>query len=428
MTRLALVVGLLAVCASCKEHNPASCEIAENMGKGECPDAAVSGGSCKADDSCTDKSNFPACDTAVNGGTCFKCTAVSHALCTGETPHCDSHECVACVDNNDCDDGAGVCLPSGGCAAASSIIHATPTGPITSCGIASNPCSLDGALVLAKAGPKVIKLDDAGPYVSATNYTVDVDAAIAVTIDARNATIRRNSGGAIFTINDGKGMTILGGTIENATGGGGDGIRCSTNATLGVYGTTIQANAESGIDASGCAVTLVRSKILSNQGGGLSVMNGKFVMVGNVFLRNGNGGTANSAVTISTSLDDKNRLEFNTIANNMAQTGVAGVDCKAGVGFTAHNNIIWNNTGTFQINGNCLHSYSDIGPLAVVVPGTGNRNDDPLLTADGHIGTGSPATQKVEIGADLSDLASRDIDGDRRIAPADLGADQVPRP
>jgi len=380
-----------------------------------------------------DKTNFPACDTAANGGTCFKCTASSHALCTGETPHCDSHECVACVDDNDCDAGAGVCLATGDCAAPSSIIHATPNGAGSTCGGTTTPCSLDAALITARTGPKVIKLDAPGTYASATNFVVDVDAP-GVTIDARNAILHRNSNGPIFTINDGKGVTILGGTIEGATGGGADGIRCGLNATLGVYGTTIRMNEGPGINAPmGCTLTLSRSRIESNQGGGLTTTNGKFVIVGNMFLSNGGPVGQNAGVTISTGPDSTNRFEFNTVANNATATGIvtAGVDCKAGTGFTGSHNIIWNNTiagnaSTPQTANSCIHIYSAIGPTAVA--GTGNISDPPALSADGHLGPGSPALKKAELGADLSGLASRDIDGDLRVAPADLGADQVPRP
>jgi hypothetical protein len=324
-------------------------------------------------------------------------------------------------------------MPSGGCAASGSILHAKMNGIGATCS-ATSPCSLDAALVFAKTGPKVIKLDDAGPYTSMmTNFIVDVDAATPVTIDARNATIRHNGSGPIFTINDSKGMTILGGTIEGATGSGADGIQCNTSATLGVYGTTIKANVEFGIDATGCSVTLSRSRIMSNPGGGVRVMYGKFVIVGNMLLGNGDAVSQNAGVTISTAADNNNRFDFNTIANNATATGIvtAGVDCKAGAGFTARQNIIWNNTiggnasTAVQIANNCMHSYSDIGPLAAA--GTGNRNEDPLLAGDGHLGAGSPAMQKADTGADLSGLASRDIDGDVRVAPADIGADQVRR-
>jgi hypothetical protein len=370
---------------------------------------------------------FPACDKSGGAGVCAKCTASSHALCMDQTPHCDNHECVACVDDRDCEDGTGVCMPSGGCAASTAILHARSNANGSSC-TAASPCSLDTAFATAKTGTtKIIKLDDPGPYQSTSTYAPDVDVSMALTIDARNATIHRNGGAPIFTINDDKGLTILGGVIEGPTGGTTEGIRCGNRASFTAYGTTIKLTDGPAISApNGCTLTLVRSQILSNPGGGLTIMNGKFIIVGNTFLGNGNSGSPNSAVTISALLDDKNRLEFNTIANNTAQTGVTGLDCKAGIGFAARNNIIWSNSGALQITGNCLHSYSVIGPTPAI--GMSNISDPPMLTADGHLETGSSAIRKADPGAILSDLVARDIDGDMRIAPADIGADQVPRP
>jgi hypothetical protein len=434
MARLAFVVVVVVMFAGCEKDNPASCELPANAGQNGCPDAATSGGACKVDNDCTDKVNFPACEIAGGGGTCFRCTATSHALCTDQTPHCDSHECVACVDDNDCDSGAGVCLPSGGCAATSSIIHAKSNGTGMTCS-ASSPCSLDAALTAAKSGPKVVKLDDAGPYQSATNYTVDVDAGMSVTIDARNATIHRSGSGPIFTINDDKGMTLLGGTIEGPTGGTTEAIRCSNRSIFAAYGTTIRMSDGPGINApGGCILTLSRSRIVSNLGGGVVVTNGKFVIVGNVFSANGDPNSPNGGVTISTGLDPTNRFEFNSISGNHAQGGGngPGVQCTAGAGFIVRNNIIWDNNDNVgpQVGGNCKHAYSDIGSMSVssTIDGGSNMNIDPMFTSDFHVMAISMVLLKADLSTKLDGIAARDIDGDRRVAPADLGADQLKRP
>jgi hypothetical protein len=438
MPRLAFVVGALVAFAGCQKPNPDFCPSGPNSNGTDCIDGGT-GGPCKTRNDCTSTPGFPVCDTADSGGTCVQCTIDDHTLCTGLTPHCEDRACVGCIDDSDCGDpGVGVCLPTGGCADPSSIIHAVSTGGSIApdCGTASNACTLDTALTVARPSRNVIKLDDAGPYTSGTNYVVDTDATIDLMIDARGAVLHRNSiGSAILTINSGKGVTLLGGTIEGATGSSGDGILCNSNATLAAHGTIITMNEGTGINApGGCTLTLSRSRIVANRDGGVIVTNSKFVIVGNMFLDNGDPDSPNAAVTISTATDATNLLEFNTIANNATTAGIvtAGVDCKAGAGFTASHNIIWNNAiggnanTAAQIANNCMHVYSDIGPMAVT--GTGNSNDDPFLSSDGHLGPGSPALQKVELGTDLSGLASRDIDGDPRVAPADIGADQVPRP
>lgn len=433
MARLVLLTVSLVALASCNEPNPEFCKNPNNADDPFCK----MGGACTANSSCTSTPKFPVCDLTDNGGTCVLCTASDHTQCTGLTPHCEDHACVACVDDNDCGaKGVGVCMPTGDCADPNSIIHAVSTGGSsnTTCGAMGNACNLDTAITAAKPGKNVIKLDDAGTYTSEMDgLIIDTDAGIGLTIDARDATLHRTNDGPILTINSGKGVTILGGTIEGANGGGGDGIRCD-NATLTVHGTTIRMSEESGIDATGCTLTLSRSRIVSNRGGGINVSNGKFVIVGNMFLSNGNSSSTNPGVAIVTTADSTNRLEFNTIANNATTTSIvtAGIDCKIGTGFTASHNIIWNNmiggnaSTAPQTANNCTHVYSAIGPAAVA--GTGNISDPPGLSADGHLATGSPALKKVELGADLTGLVARDIDGDLRVAPADLGADQLPRP
>jgi len=100
--------------------------------------------------------------------------------------------------------------------------------------------------------------------------------------------------------------------------------------------------------------------------------------------------------------------------------------------FTARNNILSGN-GTLnnleQVGGTCAHAYSIIRP-GTVPPGMGNSSMDPLfentLTGDLHLEAGSPALGAADPGSDLGGLAGRDLDGDPRTAPADLGADEVP--
>jgi Right handed beta helix region len=427
MNSLVLLAVSIAVCIGCKQVDPAYCENPVHAGTPGCRDAGGSL-SCKSNAECAGTPGTPACDLMDNGGTCVQCTANDHAACSGGTPICPNHACVACTNDSDCGTD-GLCLPTGACAASNSIIHVSATGlPAGACGAKNQPCSLANALAAVDAVRNVIKIDDSGPYINngAGNFYVTTNA----TIVAGNAVLHRNVAGPILSISDNTAATIVGGTIEGALAPNGDGIACGTNSTLTVYGTIIQSNDTFGIQADGCnVVTLSRSQILSNKRGGVGDLFGKFAFVGNVFANNGDSNNPNSAVKVSTGFDPMNRLEFNTIANNTAQSGVnAGVDCIAGTGFTAHNNIIWNNTGLAQITGNCSHSYSDIGPFTgPIVPGTGNKKDDPMLTSTWHLGTGSPAIRGADPQADLTGIAAKDVDGDMRVAPAEMGADQVPR-
>ena len=457
MVRLLLVVLPLIALAGCKTQSDLYCDTHP----GVCSAGDDGGKACPTE--CTDTT--PVCNT--DKGMCTQCFAKDPKnYCTGMTPHCDVDTCTACVDDTDCPNS--VCMTSGGCADPTSIIHVTATSTkMDSCGDMGDPCSLTGALMIAMMPPpsnkNIIKLDDGGTYASDPGFSVNAD----VTIDARDATLRRNMPGPILEIKSNRIVTLIGGTIQGAIGGNGDGILCNSSTTLTVALTTINSTEKSGINAlSGCNLTvtqatisntsmtggqlvaaildngdsieLSRSKIISNRGGGLAVKSGTFNIAGNAFLDNGSDTSTTGGITIATSSNTSNRANFNTISHNNIQDGVqsGGIDCNAGTGLAGYYNIVWNNksntTGMLfsQISGGCKHTYSDVGPTSILSLNDGmhNFNSDPLLQneqSDFHLKPSSPAHQYADPAADLSGLAEKDIDGDKRISPADIGADQT---
>jgi hypothetical protein len=483
MVRLIVVIVAFAAASACKTENEAFCRNPANAGVDGCPGDATNGGACSGSGDCKDPS-FGVCDTAKAGGTCVQCTATDHKACVNQTPRCESDACVACVDDNDCGGLAGVCLPSGACAASTSIIHAISAGgsETTSCGGTGvgNACTLDKALTLAAAGKNVIKLDDVGPYVSGMmNFVVNTDIAVDLVVDARIATLNHHDDGPIITVANNKGLTILGGTISGAHGGNGRGIQCNNNAKLTIYDTTITASEEHGIQASSCnltithatiasnskstnalfagievssgALTISRSQILSNKGGGISLTNnGTFTIVGNVFLSNGDSTSSNFGALSLTTTVQGNRLEFNTLSDNKSKvTLAAGIQCSApaepgapatATDLTVQNNVVWANLGlpTSQVGGSCLHAFSDVGPTPI--PGSGpfdggmNFSMNPMFlgTADLRVNAASPIRGKANPKADLTGVAARDIQGTARVlrtgAGADVGAYVVPAP
>ena len=96
----------------------------------------------------------------------------------------------------------------------------------------------------------------------------------------------------------------------------------------------------------------------------------------------------------------------------------------------AENNIVWNNNSTVINNGGiqvggCPHAHSDIGPGGT--PGVTNVNVDPALvieTSDAHLKATSPIRGMAVATPPLDPLSATDIDGQPRVAPFDLGADQ----
>jgi hypothetical protein len=203
-------------------------------------------------------------------------------------------------------------------------------------------------------------------------------------------------------------------------------------AKLTLLRAKILNNTGGGISASGGTLTVSQSTISANQGGGISVTNGTFVIVGNVFFNNGNDTSLMGGVGVGTPQNAMNRLEFNSFTRNKAQDTLGtAIQCLAGT-FTARNNIMSENgtlTNPQQVGGNCAHAYSIARP-GTLPPGSGNSSADPLFvntsTGDLHLRAGSPALGAADPGSSLMGPAARDIDGDARIAPADIGADEVP--
>jgi hypothetical protein len=103
------------------------------------------------------------------------------------------------------------------------------------------------------------------------------------------------------------------------------------------------------------------------------------------------------------------------------------------VPLTLSNNIISDNVvsgGGHQVGGSamCSFTYSDIGPDTV--SGTGNTMAPPLFVnpsaGDYHLMANSPCVDAADPNADLTGVAAKDIDGETRTKPADIGADEVP--
>jgi hypothetical protein len=209
--------------------------------------------------------------------------------------------------------------------------------------------------------------------------------------------------------------------------------------SLSVYDLSI-SNAPNGLSGVGClipagagspALLLTRATITNNPGGGVSISGGTFVIVANKFFNNGSYTSVIGGISIGTTTNAIDRLEFNSFALNMSEDGVApGIQCIAGV-FSAKDNIMSDNrTPTLSANqfgGTCIHAYSIARP-GTLPPGPGNGTSDPLFVDPGkgdlHLLANSPARRAADPASDLTGLASHDIDENVRVAPADIGAYQ----
>ncbi|HEX3476715.1 MAG TPA: right-handed parallel beta-helix repeat-containing protein [Kofleriaceae bacterium] len=345
-----------------------------------------------------------------------------------------------------------MCLADGSCASQADVAYVAraPAGSDNPTCTKANPCtSLSTALQTSRRYIKLSGTTDAGATVSIIDQDVtllgDPGAQLTTTKNGLLLEVRGSSHVAIYDleVTGASGATGIGismpagssgaielhrGKVTNNVGGG-----ISINGgSLVISQSTISGNQSNGISFSGGSLVISQSTISGNQDGGVSISGGTFAIVGNVFYNNGGINTSIGGIAISTPQNAANRLEFNSFSRNQVQDGLgAAIQCAAGAMFTARNNIMSEN-GTLsnleQLGGTCKHSYSIVRP-GTLPPGTSNTSSDPAFVdaakGDLHILPGSPARRAADPTSDLTGIASRDIDGDPRVAPADLGADQA---
>ena len=404
-------------------------------------------------DACTDSSQcsgaMPACD--LNTLTCVQCTSAESGACSGVTPVCgEGHACRGCRMDAECE--SQVCGISGSCLSADEVLYVSPGGMGTEC-TASQPCLFETAATAFTAQRSAIKL-----FPGTHRGAISIGDNQRLEIHGDDADLTRSDAGPILSAQGRSELVVVGLRIHNATGVGvGHGITCNEASgnmpLIALHRTTIDKNLGFGIYAASCqvhldrgliltnssgilvadgALTVSRSTISGNLGGGIMVTNGTFEIVGNMFIRNGNATSYIGGVSVAAAPSTLNRLEFNSFTHNRVEDGRGtAIHCLAGT-FTARNNIMSDNvtpTNLEQVGGTCAHAYSIARPGAIP-PGPNNSNKDPMFrnaaAGDLHLMAGSPALGAADPASDLTGVAELDIDGDRRTGPADIGADEVP--
>lgn len=382
---------------------------------------------CTGDIDCTDPS-ASVCDVTGTKA-CVQCTTTEATACTSTTPVCgDDHACRACTAHSDCT-ASLACLPDGSCGTADNVAYVDPAGTDNATCAKDTPCiKLSAAIATNK------------PYVKLHGSTDD-----AVSVDSHNVTLLADPGAQLTSTKNGLLLEVKGSSqvaiydleITGASGASGFGISLppGNTASLELHRAKVTSNVAGGISASGGSLTVVQSTIGGNQGGGISVTNSTFTIVANFFFNNGSNTSLVGGVAAGISASTTSRLDFNTFSLNTTIDGVGpAIDCRGN--FTASNNVMSNNRSATQVaqtGGTCAHTYSMFSPdpknPTQPPPGTGNLVGDPLFVdpnkGDLHIQSTSKARHAADPAADLTGIASHDIDGDLRVAPADIGADQV---
>ncbi|TMQ11051.1 MAG: hypothetical protein E6J90_35420 [Deltaproteobacteria bacterium] len=243
-------------------------------------------------------------------------------------------------------------------------------------------------------------------------------------------------------VSGGRSVTFLadpGAQLTRSLGSGAIVTIQDDRTSLSIYDLSI-SNAPNNLSGIGCLIppaagtpslSLIRTTITNNPGGGASISSGTFIIVGSVFFNNGGIMSPIGGISISTGPNAANRIEFNSFALNTSQDGVGpAINCVAG-GFIAKNNIMSANrtptTGANQFTGTCMHTYSIVQP-GTIPTGTHNSGSDPLFSdsarGDLRLQATSPARGAADPGSDLTGVAAHDINGTLRVTPADIGAYQ----
>jgi hypothetical protein len=212
-----------------------------------------------------------------------------------------------------------------------------------------------------------------------------------------------------------RGLTIADTQRQDLTNG--IGLQCSdAGATrLTLERVILDHNEFTGL-VSDCTLTMDRSIVRNNLGGGVNLLGGTVTITNSLI--DDNVGANFGGLYVGFNVSASSLIAFTTIAaNTTTQIGAAtGMRCDAIV--AAHSNIIYGN-GTLDVAGTCSFTYTD---SSTVLPGTGNLSADPGLAADYRI----DATSVAHDAAMPQSGIVTDLDGLPRPADKpDMGAYEV---
>jgi hypothetical protein len=363
-------------------------------------------------------------------------------VCAVGTPVCDTGTklCRACLkdaecSSNVCSESTGRCIDTG-----AALYVATNGNDGGQCTKAAPCASISRAATLLDATRATIKVAD-GTYTDAILTTTpsyllsgEGNTKFGARINFKSGVAAQDhvlevQGGTVLV----EGLTFSQAAVqEDIRAQGGATLtlwRCeasnSANGNVDISSATVSIveskvtggmGTEAAINVSGGTITILRSSIDHNAGGGVRVSNGAKFDIENTFIvANANlGGFVQQG-----NIPAMAKIELDTIADNTA-AATAGATCTATIPMR---NTIFSNNGTApQIAATCTATYSLFSDTAAT--GTGNIQAAPGFVSgtDYHLAAGSLAIDA----ADPATPAGVDYDSEVRPhgARADIGADE----
>lgn len=376
-----------------------------------------SGGSagqeCSADDQCDD--DAPICD---GDGTCRGCVGANECLTkNADTPQCDDDgRCVECFDDDDCravpepvcdavtracrgceahsECVSQVCdMMSGACVDEGEVVYASPTGSGDTC-TRANPCFLLSDAIAAVGALKPYLRLLPGEYGQRLSIAKDMiligeDATLNLTaatgedpgiqltgsfdvvIDGLRVTNLSTGIGIVCTDTR---LTLLRATVDRHDS---DGIDCPG---IVVRDSVIAENGGRGLVAFGADVTVERSLIADNFGGGIRA-GGLFQ--NNLFINNSNTSEFQGALRIQ---NPDAVVAYNTFVDNAVNGSFIGiVGCNSSTVVTS--NVFLNNQFPGDVDQTlvgCTDTRNNLADVDLSSTGTGNILGDALFVDAGN--------------------------------------------
>ena len=337
-----------------------------------------------------------------DSGVDASCGGAAGCACTQHTD-CQSMLCAFSIDP-DIGQASGAT-----CADTTTVAYVTPTGTATTGCTQTSPCGTVNQALTTKLR-----------YVAVTGTIHD------------NVDISSNQPVSIYGISDGAGVLSAAGSdvltlaglaasvqiadlaFSGASAGNGVSLTGS-GATLEMLRCTVENNALIGIVSTGvdADLTVTRSTIELNNGGGIDIEQGNFVLTNDFIVGNGNTSNLIGGVTVGGHAALGSRFEYNTVAANTVESGEAfianGMTCNVPAA-TVINSIVSDN-----LSGSADDGVDLFGGCGSGTPEEGSSFIGPdngaLDFADAAANNYRIGSASVAIGAGKLDAVVVDFDG-----------------